>query len=153
MRPILAIALAVAAGLGVAGCGTTGGKDAAGGSSAEGGVGMTISNYQVIWTRGGKLGYLRTYDVAEVSSPGETPVPIHYVLALDLKTDLGWVSDNGLGERFEYPAQKIREARRTPFERIQLPSDSIENQIKRILGVDPGTEIALRPASAADVGQ
>ena len=153
MRPILAVALAVAAGLGIAGCGSTGDKDAAGGAPAKGAMAMTIKNYQVIWARGGKLGYLRTYDVVDPARPQDTPVPIHYVLDLDLKTDRGWVSDNGLGERYEYPAKRVREAYRAPFERIQLPSDTIHNQIKRILEVDPALEIVLSPASAADVGQ
>ncbi len=150
MKAILSIALAVAAGLGAAGCGSTA---PAGASPAPAGVKMTIRNYEVIWARGGKLGYLRTYDVHDPARPEEASVPIHYVLDLDLKTERGWVSDNGLGERYEYPAQKVREARRAPFERVQLPVDSLHNQIKRILGVDPGTEIVLSPASSADVGQ
>jgi hypothetical protein len=148
MRSILAVALAVAAGLGLSGC-----KAPQETVETSGKVGMTIRNYQVIWARGGKLGYLRTYDVADAGRPGEKPVPIHYVLDLDLKTDRGWVSDNGLGERFEYPADRVKEAYRAPFERVALPADTIENQIKRILGVDPGTEIALRPAAASDVSR
>ena len=150
MRAILAVALAVAAGLGSAGCATSDREPTA---TTSGKVGMTIRNYQVIWARGGKLGYLRTYDVADAARPGERPVPIHYVLDLDLRTDRGWVSDNGLGERFDYPADRVKEAYRAPFERIPLPADSVENQIKRILGVDPGVEIALRPASPADVSR
>lgn len=151
MRSILVVALAVAAGLGAAGCGSTGSGVSSDTTMAAGGIGMTLTNYQVIWTRGGKLGYLRTYDVADTKRPGESSVPIHYVLDLDLKTERGWVADNGLGERYEYPSDEVREARRLPFERIELPSDSIHNQIKRILGVDAATEIKLVPASAADV--
>jgi hypothetical protein len=144
MKAIHAAILAMSAALGAAGCASPAEK------AAAGNVAMEIQNYQVIWARGGKLGYLRTYDVAPRN---ESPVRIHYVLDLDLKTDRGWVSDNGLGERFEYPERKIREAYRSPFERVVLPVDSIENQIKRIIGVDPGTEIALRPATADDVRQ
>ena len=151
MRSILAIALAVAAGFGAAGCGSTGGGGS-GGSASGPGVRMDIRNYQVIWARGGKLGYLRTYDVTDGSKESGAAVPIHYVLDLDLKTDRGWVSDNGLGERFEYPAPRMREALRSPFERVTLPVDSVENQIKRILGVDPALEIRLMPASPADLG-
>ena len=150
MRAILPAALAVAVSLCAAGCTTTAAEDSAAAGPAAGGVGMTLRDYQVIWTRGGKLGYLRTYDVA---GPNETPVQIHYVLDLDLKRERGWVSDNGLGERYDYPESKIREALRTSFERVALPADSVVNQIKRICRVDPATEIALRPASASDVGQ
>jgi len=144
MKAIHAAILALSAALGAAGCSSSGEK------AAPPNMGMEIHNYQVIWGRGGKLGYLRTYDVAPRN---EAPVRIHYVLDLDLRTDRGWVSDNGLGERFEYPQPKIREAYRSPFERVVLPVDTIENQIKRILGVDPGVEIALTPATAADVVQ
>ncbi len=143
MKSILVAALVLSAAVGAAGCsssrGTAGNPD---------GMGMTITNYQVIWARGGKLGYLRTYDVAMAK---ESPVPIHYVLDLDLVTTRGWVSDNGLGVRYEYPKSKIREAFRAPFEEVTLPEDSKMNQIKRILQVDPSTEIALRPAEASDL--
>jgi hypothetical protein len=146
VKAILASALVLAAALGAAGCGTTGEGTSAGGD--DGGVGMTISNYEVIWTRGGKLGYLRTWDVSRTRGDS---VPIHYVLDLDLVTERGWASDNGLGERYEYPESKIRESRREPFERVTLPEDTKLNQIKRILRVDPATEIKLRPADAADL--
>jgi hypothetical protein len=147
VKAILASALVLATALGAAGCRSRGAGTSPGG---EDDVGMALTNYQVIWTRGGKLGYLRTWDVARGK---ETSVQIHYVLDLDLRTERGWVSDNGLGERFEYPESKIREARREPFERVTLPEDSIQNQIKRILRVDPATEIALRPASETDLLQ
>jgi hypothetical protein len=148
MKAILAAALVAAAALGAAGCRS---------SSATAGtrttvydpntVDMKIRNYQVIWTRGGKLGYLKTFDV---SRPEEKSVRLHYVTDLEFR-DVGWIADDGQGERFDYLDPETREARRVAFERVALPVDTIENQIKRIFMVDPGLEIALRPADAVDV--
>lgn len=148
MKAILVSAFVVAAAaLGVAGCR----------SSAQTGtrttvydpntVDMKLRNYQVIWTRGGKLGYLKTFDV---SRPEEKPVRLHYVSDLEFR-DVGWVADDGQAERFDYMNPETREARRTTFDRVPLPIDTIENNIKRIFLVDPTLEIALRPADPVDV--
>jgi len=147
MRPALALLLAAAA-LPLAGCGSS--KPAPGpqrppeyGSDLR----MDIRDYKVIWTRGGKLGYLQTYAVSDVQGPAVT---MHQVLDLDFR-QLGWIADDGQGERYVYPAQKVGEAKRTTFERVPLPVDSLENQVRRILGVDPLAEIALAPAAEQDL--
>jgi len=146
MKAILVAALAAAAALGAAGCRSSGGTGSAA-SAGPDAVGMRIRNYQVIWTRGGKLGYLKSYDVAK---PAESSVIIHYVTDLDFR-DRGWIANDGQAERFEYSDPAHREALRSAFERVPLPVDTIENQIKRIFMVDPGLEIALRPADPVDV--
>ena len=104
-------------------------------------------DYRVIWTRGGMLGYVRT---VELSRPDEPAVPVHTVLDLDF-VERGWCANDGQGERYDYPEKKIREAKRTVFDRVVLPSDTVENQIRRILRLPATTEIALRTATAADV--
>jgi hypothetical protein len=110
-------------------------------------VDMRLKDYQVVWTRGGKVGYVRTF---AVSKPNEPTVDLHYVCGLDF-VDMGWVAGDGQAERFVYPEEKIREAKRTSFERETLPADTLENQVRRLLSLAPTTEIALRPASEADV--
>ena len=147
MRPALAFVLAVSA-LALPGC--KGAKPAPGpqrppeyGTDLR----MEIRDYRVIWTRGGKLGYLQTYAVSEPEGP---PVTMHQVLDLDFR-QLGWIANDGQGERFVYPAEKVGEAKRTTFDRVTLPVDSLENQVRRILGVDPLAEIALAPAAEQDL--
>jgi hypothetical protein len=146
MRPIAAVLLLSAAAA-AAGCGST--KDPAPGaapSAADAPV-RKIKASRVIWTRGGKVGYLQTYDMAPA---GGSPVEIHYAEDLDFR-ERGWVANDGQGVMFRYPEDEIREAFRAPFFEDPLPTDTIENNVKRIFGLDPRTEIAFRPASEADV--
>lgn len=143
MRTAMGLVLALALGgvVGASGCA------ASGGSGDIKGPDMAIKDVQVIWTRGGKLGYLDTYDVSERN---QTAVTLHYVEDLDFRK-MGWIADDGQGERFAYPESRLGEAKRTVFERVPLPKDALENQIRRILQVDPKTEIKLQRASVADL--
>jgi hypothetical protein len=45
----------------------------------------------------------------------------------------------------------VGEALRSSFQREPLPIDSIENQVRRCLGIEPTAEIALAPATEADL--
>jgi hypothetical protein len=143
MNRVLAVSLVAAAALGAAACGSTKkGPPPSPGTD----LAMQIKGYQVVWTRGGKLGYMRTYDV---SRRGESPVEIHYLEDLDFR-QVGWVANDGQAERWVYPPTKVAEAKRITFDRVTLPVDTLENSVKRIFEVDPLTEIALRPAADAD---
>jgi hypothetical protein len=147
MRTVLVLAIAAAA-LAPSGCRTS--------KRAEGlerpaeyatDLRMEARDYRVIWTRGGKLGFLQTFAVSEPRGP---TVTMHHVLDTEFR-QVGWIANDGQGERFVYPAERIGEAKRTTFERVVLPVDTLENQVRRILGVDPTTEIALAPAADQDL--
>ena len=127
MRSLVAAALVVAAAFGASGCRSSGAAAPAGGGA---GVAMKIKGYRVVWTRGGKLGYLKTFDV---SRPEEPTVELHYVCDLEFR-DIGWIANDGQAERYEIPEQKVREAYRESFERVTLPVDTLENQVRRIFG-------------------
>lgn len=140
MRTAIGFALVLSLAAAAAGCRSRAPKE-------DPGPGRSVQDYRVIWTRGGKLGYLQT-DL--VSRPNEPKVRLHYVLDLDFR-ERGWVADDGQAERFEYPPSRVAEAQRAPFERVALPVDSLEAQIRRILQVDMRTEIALQHATEADL--
>ncbi len=140
MRTVIGFALVLSFAAAAAGCRSRAPKE-------DPGPAMAIEDYRVIWTRGGKLGYLQTYDV---SRPNEPTVRLHYVHDLDFR-QVGWIADDGQAERYDYPPSRVAEARRTAFERVTLPVDSMEAQIRRILQVDPRTEIALQRATATDL--
>lgn len=147
MRNGFGVALVLCSALGVLALGASGCRS--GGKKAEGvkAPDMAIKDFKVVWTRGGKLGYLKTYDVSE---PGQPKVRIHYVEDVDFR-QVGWVADDGQGERFDYPAAAIGEAKRAVFDRIALPVDTIENQVRRIFQVDPETDLAFQRATEADI--
>jgi hypothetical protein len=144
MRAILVAALVAACAFAAPGCRAGRGAGSRGGGDA---VDMSIRQYQVIWTRGGKLGYLKTFAVAKAD---ESAVTLHTVEDLEFR-QRGWIANDGQAERFDYGPDRVREAYRAPFERTVLPLDTLENQIRRIFEIDPLTEIALRPAEAADI--
>ncbi|HEU4394220.1 MAG TPA: hypothetical protein VFS92_01565 [Planctomycetota bacterium] len=148
MRRVLVLALAVlAAAPAAAGCAR---KRAAEGERPKeyaSRLELDIKDYRVVWTRGGRQGYLQTFDARE----GEGPtVTLHKVLDNDFR-EMGWIANDGKGERFVYPPRKVGEALRTAFQREPLPVDSIENQVRRCLGIEPTVEIALTAASDADL--
>jgi len=147
MASALRVALVLAAGLALCAC-ASGKKKAPGESdNPTAALDRQTKAVRVIWTRGGKLGYIYTYDVAQA---GDTPVEMHEVEDLEFRM-VGWIANDGHAGRYEYPADKIREAQREPFTVVELPLDTLENQVRRILQVDPQTPIALRRAEDADL--
>ncbi len=112
---------------------------------------MAIKDVQVVWTRGGKLGFLKTYDMAAKNQDGRMGprVTIHYVEDVDFRR-LGWIANDGQAERFDYPVTAEAEAKRVIFDRVPLPPGSIEDQVRRIFQVEPTTEIALQRAVEGD---
>jgi len=149
MRPVLVLAVAAAAAAAaLPACGSKRTAEPAGRPKEyESALSLRIKDYRVVWTRGGRLGYLQSYDASEAEGP---TVTLHKVLDNDFR-EMGWFADDGQGERFVYPPRKVGEALRTAFQREVLPVDSLENQVKRILGLAPTTEIALAPAEDADL--
>jgi hypothetical protein len=147
MGSALRVALILVAGLGLCACHSAKKRAPGEVENPTAALAKQTKDVRVIWTRGGKLGYLYTYDVAQGE---DTPVVMHEVEDLEFRK-VGWVSNDGQGGRYDYPADKVREARREPFTVVELPIDTLENQVRRILGVDPETPIALRHAEEADL--
>ncbi|MCK6479960.1 MAG: hypothetical protein HUU06_14075 [Planctomycetaceae bacterium] len=112
---------------------------------------LAIKDVQVVWTRGGKLGYLKTYDARATDAQGRPGpvVAIHYVEDLEFR-QVGWIANDGQAERYAYPPKAEAEARRVVFDRVPLPPGSLEDQVKRILQVEPTTELAFQRATEAD---
>src|SRR5262245_61060501 len=107
MRSFSRVALAVLVSLGAAACAGSRKQDSREAAFAttprtQDDVDMALKDYQVVWTRGGKVGYVRSFSV---SKPNEPTVTLHYVCGRDF-VDLGWCSDDGQGERFVYPEEK-----------------------------------------------
>lgn len=148
MRRVLVLALAVlAAAPAIAGCAGKRAETTERPKEYSTQLELDITDYRVVWTRGGRQGYLQTYDARE----GEGPtVTLHKVLDNDFR-EMGWIANDGKGERFVYPPQKVGEALRTSFQREPLPVDTIENQVRRCLGIEPTVQIALTAASDADL--
>jgi len=153
MRSVLAAALILSVGFGAAGCRsaktTPGGTAPASSAKEKTPLRRDIQEYRVIWTRGGKLGYLKTY---AYSRGPDTPVRVHEVENLENR-QVGWITDSGEGERFDFLDPSKRASRRVEFERVPLPTDTMENQVRRIFSLDPLTEIAVTKAGPADIRQ
>jgi hypothetical protein len=99
-----------------------------------------IVGYQQIWAEGkGKVGYLITY---EVSRGPDTPVTMFFVENPENK-EMGWVGPDGNGSRYYTPQDSLVSAKRATFEEIPLPQDDLENQVRRILSLDPKAQLAF----------
>jgi hypothetical protein len=96
----------------------------------------------------GKVGFLKTYDVTDFGGPA---YPWKYVQNVDHK-ELGFIDQFGKAYlRHEYSpweqAQQNRDARYDV-----LPSDSLENNVMRMLGIDVTTDRLTFPATTqADI--
>ncbi len=151
MRSGLVVALALA--LGLAGCSAPGTAPAGGGGEEarlrkkETPLRREIRDYRVVYARGmGKIGYLLTYSV---SRGPDSPVTMYFAEDLGNR-EVGWVGEDGQGERWDYTPERESAARKEPFRAETLPKDDLEHQVRRIFGLDPLAEIAIRQANPAD---
>ncbi|MHC4923633.1 MAG: hypothetical protein ACYTG4_06080 [Planctomycetota bacterium] len=143
-------AIALVATFALAGCQATDREDLDHGATAEEAAALQreVTEFQTVWARGvGMVGYVKTY---MVSNPPDAPVELHFVEDMDFR-EMGWITNSGKGERYQYLEEKQASAHRAAFKRVELPVDTLENQVRRIFGLDPLTDIRLVPSSQADL--
>jgi hypothetical protein len=95
----------------------------------------------------GKVGYLKVKDVTDAGGP---TYPWRYVYDLDMR-ELGFI--NQFGGAYQYHVYSQWEAAREnePMRLKFLPSDSIERNVMRMLGIDPALDNVTFPmATQAD---
>jgi hypothetical protein len=109
-----------------------------------------IVGYRTVWLRGsGKVGFVKTYAVSEGTA---APVVIHFCEDTE-NVERGWVGDDGQGVKYAALENRTGAARREAFDAQDLPVDSLENQVRRILGLDPLADIALLETTRADLSR
>jgi hypothetical protein len=109
-----------------------------------------IVGYRTVWLRGsGKIGFVKSYAVSEGTAE---PVVIHFCEDVD-NIERGWVGDDGQGVKYASLENRTGAARREAFDAQDLPVDSLENQVRRILGLDPLADIALLETTRADLAR
>jgi hypothetical protein len=96
----------------------------------------------------GLVGYLKTFDVTEGGGP---TYPWRYVYDRDW-TELGFIDQFGSAYRYHRYSTAEQVQQNQTLRADRLPSDSIEANVMRILGIDTATDsVTLRPATRADI--
>jgi hypothetical protein len=147
-RPMLVAAPIVLA-LAAASC-RTGPSDERRDEWEKGGlIHRTLVGYHTIMSaHSGKVGYVKVYDVTE---GGGNPYPWKYVYDVNWK-ELGFVTQFGSAMRYhEYPPSE-QAAQKLELRGDWMPSDSLENNVMRMLGIDITTDrLTFPPSTHEDI--
>lgn len=109
-----------------------------------------LRSYHLVYSEHrGAVGYLKVFDVTEA---GGATFTWKYVYDKDFN-ELGWIDQFGNARRFHvYPDGAVPDPR-TPIRVIAMPTDSIQRNTMRMLGIDPSTDDVSFPlAKDGDIG-
>jgi hypothetical protein len=94
----------------------------------------------------GQVGYLKVYDVTEAGGP---VYQWKYVYDLDYN-ELGFIDQWGKAYRYHRLPVADASAQRKPMRVEHLPADSTENNVMRMLGIDPALDDVTFPLVVSD---
>lgn len=89
----------------------------------------------------GKVGYVKVYDVTE---GGGVPYEWKYVYDADWK-ELGFVDQFGGATKYHYYSPSEQAQQNLDLRATRLPSDSLQRNVMRMLGIDPATDDVTFP--------
>jgi hypothetical protein len=109
----------------------------------------TLRSYHVVYSEHrGRVGFVKVFDVAEA---GGHAYPWSYVYDLDFN-ELGWVDQFGGAYQYVPYTRFEREIHGAGPRVVQMPADSLENNVMRLLGIDPALDnVSFPRATQADV--
>jgi hypothetical protein len=113
------------------------------------GIRRELKDYLVIDSvHTGKVGYLKVYDVVEFGGP-----PYRWTYVYDRNwRELGFINQFGGATMYHYFSPSEEAVQNRTLRATQLPSDSIERNVMRMLGIDPATDdVVFRTAERIDV--
>lgn len=144
LAPFALVALALAAALAAPGCRSAMSAEEEAAVANGSRMRWELKSYHLIYSEHrGPVGYMKVYDVTEAGGPAYT---WKYVLDKDLKK-IGWVDQFGNAYLIhQYPRGSMpdpREGERV----IRLPSDSIQRNTMRMLGIDPALDNVSFPVA------
>ena len=96
----------------------------------------------------GKVGYLKVFAVRE---GGGVPVDWKYLYDTDFK-ELGFIDQFGTAYRYHYYSETEQSTHKRPFRLDRMPADGLDENVMRLLGLDPAVESVTYPnATQADI--
>ena len=93
----------------------------------------------------GHVGYMKVYDIREAGGPIYT---WKYVYDLD-HNELGFVDQYGKAYRYPVLPNADQQAQNEPLRVDHMPSDSLERNVMRMLGLDPALDDVSFPTMAS----
>ena len=108
-----------------------------------------VRSYEVIDSaHRGRVGFLKTYDVTEGGGPS---YPWRYVYDNDWN-ELGFIDQFGSAYAYHVYTPSEQAQQNETLRAMRLPSDSIEDNVLRMLGIDTATDSAtFHPATRDDI--
>jgi len=104
----------------------------------------TLTGYHtIVSAHRGKVGFLKIYDVTE---GGGNPYPWKYVYDADWH-ELGWVDQFGGAVKYHVYSPSEQAFQKLELRGDKLPADSLENNVMRMLDIDPSTDRLTFPVS------
>ena len=98
----------------------------------------------------GHVGYVKVYEVSEPQGPA---FRWKYVYDMDFE-EVGFVDQRGMAYKRNPYSRLERQIHKKDSRLEVLPSDSLENNVMRMLGMDPALDsVTFRTATAADIAQ
>jgi hypothetical protein len=99
--------------------------------------------YTIVSAHTGKVGFVKTYDVSDF---GGSPYEWKYVYDRNWK-ELGFIDQFGKAYVYDYYSPSEQAFRNEVLRLSVLPSDSIERNVMRMLGIDTATDQVTLPKS------
>lgn len=104
--------------------------------------------YVIVAGHRGRVGYMKLEDVTEGGGP---TYPLRYVYDNDWH-ELGLVNQFGTAWKWHYYSPSEQAQQNETLRAVPLPSDSLQANVMRILGIDPSTDDLTFPvANRADI--
>jgi hypothetical protein len=91
----------------------------------------------------GRVGYLKSYDIAEAGGPA---YPWQYVYDADW-TELGMVDQFGNAYVYHRYSPSEQAQQNLELRAMRLPADSLQNNVMRMLGIDPAADALTFPVA------
>lgn len=147
-RPLAGLLVAVLA-LGAASCRTSPSEERFRQWQRGALVQRELRGYHVVRSANrGNVGYLKVYDVTEAGGPA---YPWKYVYDANWK-ELGFVDQFGGAYRYHYYSPAEQAQQNEVLRASRMPSDSLDRNVMRMLGIDPATDDVTFPeATRADI--
>jgi hypothetical protein len=121
------------------------------GSPAKAGqpqVQRELRDYRTVWLQAkGKVGFVKTYLVGQGTADA---VVLHFCEDLENR-EVGWYGNGGQGVRYAPLTDRMGAARREAYDAVELPRDTEDNQVRRLLGLEPDAAITILPTTQADL--
>ena len=109
----------------------------------------TVNQYHVIYSENDRgVGFIKVFDIQEGGGP---TYQWKYVYDNDW-TELGFVDQFGTAYRYEYYGQLQQEIHDKTFRTDRMGPDSIENNVMRMLGINPAFDnVSFPVATSQDI--